>query len=66
MDRKIIDVDFTAQQKEFLINCPAKVDPSNPLPPAAKKWLPDPAWGAILNLIGIEGFEGIGPGIAKE
>ena len=40
MQKKIFEVDYTAEQLNFLINCPTKADVPNPL----KKWLPDLAW----------------------
>ena len=43
MQKKIIDVDYTVQQMNFLLRCPIKTDVMNPL----KDWLPDLAWYSI-------------------
>jgi len=48
MAKKIVSVDYTQTQLDFLINCPQKIDPSNPN--TQKKWLSDSAWGSVLKL----------------
>jgi dynein heavy chain, axonemal len=55
MAKNIVEIDYTQAQMDYLINCPTKIDPTNPNP--IKKWLPDPAWGSVLKLCEIEGFE---------
>jgi len=64
MAKKIIEIEYTQAQMDYLINCPAKIDPTNPNP--IKKWLPDTAWGSVLKLCEIEGFEQIAVHIGKE
>jgi len=53
MQKKILHVDYTPQQMQFLLRCPLKNDVHNPL----KDWLPDVAWFAVQSLIQLEGFE---------
>ena len=53
MQKKIFDVEYTAEQMKFLINCPTTAAVINPL----KKWLPDLAWQSVQKLIEIEFFE---------
>lgn len=64
MAKKIIDIDYTALQMDFLVNTTQKMDPSNPKPQF--KWLSDLAWGSVLKLCEIEGYEGLANQIAKE
>jgi len=62
MQKKIIEVDYTTQQMNFLLRCPIKTDSPNPL----KEWLPDLAWYSIQKLIEIEGFELFAQNLEKE
>jgi len=64
MAKKIVHIEYTQAQMDYLINCPTKIDPTNPNP--IKKWLPDPSWGSVLKLTEIEGFEQIAVHIGKE
>jgi hypothetical protein len=57
MQKKIVPIDYTVAQMDYLVNCPVKFDPQNPNP--VKKWLPDTAWSSVLKLVEIEGFEQI-------
>jgi len=43
MQKKIVEVDFTPQQMNFLLRYPTKSDNPNPL----KEWLPDIAWFGV-------------------
>jgi len=63
MQKKILDVDYTPQEFNFLIQCPIKTDVPNPL---KKEWLPDLAWYSIQRLIEIEGFESFAQNLEKE
>uniref|UniRef100_A0A7S3JKK7 Uncharacterized protein n=1 Tax=Euplotes harpa TaxID=151035 RepID=A0A7S3JKK7_9SPIT len=63
MQKKILDVEYTAQEFNFLIHCPIKTDVPNPL---KKEWLPDLAWFSIQKLIEIEGFETFAQNLEKE
>lgn len=53
MSKGIINIEYTAQEMSFLINCPTTTAVPNPL----KKWLPDGYWYAVQKLIEIERFE---------
>lgn len=64
MTKKILEVDYTAKEMNFLIQAPSKADQPNP--PATKKWLPDTAWYAIQKLIELEGFEQFSHHLAVE
>jgi len=55
MTKKILEVDYTAKEMNFLIQAPSKTDVPNPA--ATKKWLPDTAWYATQKLIELEVFE---------
>ena len=48
----------------FLLFCPIKADPPNPL--VLKTWLPDLAWGSVQKLIEIEMFEKFANDLEKE
>ena len=63
MQKKILEVDYTAQEFNFLIQCPIKTEVPNPL---KKEWLPDLAWYSIQKLIEIEGFESFAQNLEKE
>lgn len=63
MQKKILNVDYTIQEFNFLIQCPIKTDVPNPL---KKEWLPDLAWYSIQKLIEIEGFESFAQNLEKE
>jgi hypothetical protein len=43
MSKGIINIEYTAQEMNFLINCPTTTAVPNPL----KKWLPDGYWYAV-------------------
>jgi dynein heavy chain len=43
MQKKVLTVNYTMQQMNFLINCPRLTTVANPL----KKWLPDNAWYGV-------------------
>ena len=62
MQKGILDINYTAQQMAFLINCPISTAVANPL----KKWLPDKAWYSIQKLIEIEGFEQFATNLSKD
>lgn len=62
MQKKILEVDYTHQEFNFLIQCPIKTEIPNPL----KEWLPDLAWYSIQKLIDIEGFETFAQNLEKE
>jgi dynein heavy chain len=62
MQKGILDVSYTVQQMNFLIQCPLSTATPNPL----KKWLPDKAWYSIQKLIEIEGFEQFSTNLAKD
>lgn len=62
MQKKIIEVEYTSQQMNFLLRCPLKTDSPNPL----KEWLPDLSWYSIQKLIEIEGFELFAQNLEKE
>lgn len=64
MSKKIVDIDYTALQMDFLVNTTQKIDASFPKPQF--KWLSDTAWGCVLKLCEIEGYEGLANQIAKE
>lgn len=53
MQKKIVNVEYTEREMQFLLNCPTSQAVPNPL----KEWLPDLAWFAMTKLIEIEGFE---------
>lgn len=53
MQKKILTVEYTEKEMQFLLTCPIKTDVPNPL----REWLPDIAWFSIQKLIEIEGFE---------
>lgn len=55
MTKKILEVDYSTKEMNFLIQSPSKADLPNP--PTTKKWLPDGAWYSIQKLIELEGFE---------
>lgn len=63
MQKKILEVEYTYQEFNFLIQCPIKTDVPNPL---KKDWLPDLAWYSIQKLIEIEGFEQFAQNLEKE
>ena len=63
MQKKILEVEYTAQEFNFLIHCPIKTDVPNPL---KKEWLPDLAWYSIQRLIEIEGFATFSQNLEKE
>lgn len=62
MQKKILEVDYTPIEFNFLIQCPIKTEIPNPL----KEWLPDLAWFSIQRLIEIEGFETFSQNLEKE
>ena len=64
MQKKIIPIEYSQNQMDILINCPVKIDSSQPN--TQKKWLSEPSWGSVLKLVEIEGFEQIGNAIGKE
>jgi len=64
MAKKIIEIDYNAIQMDFLVNTTGKSDPTNPRPNF--KWLSENAWGCVLRLCEIEGFESLANQIAKE
>jgi len=47
------DQQWDADQFNFLVRCPLKVDVENPL----SEWLPTSAWHAVQSLISLPGFE---------
>jgi dynein heavy chain len=53
MQKKIITIEYTDKEMQFLLNCPINKATPNPL----KECLPDLAWYSITKLIEIEGFE---------
>jgi dynein heavy chain len=53
MSKKIMQVEYTDKEMNYLINCPTRTDVMNPL----KEWLPDLAWFGLQKLNEIEGFE---------
>ena len=53
MQKKIITVDYTEKEMQFLLRCPNSSAIPNPL----KEWLPDLAWYSLTKLGEIEGFE---------
>ena len=63
MQKKILQVEYTQQEFNFLIQCPIKTDVPNPL---KKEWLPDLAWYSIQKLIEIEGFESFAQNLEKD
>ena len=63
MQKKILQVEYTHQEFNFLIQCPIKTDVPNPL---KKEWLPDLAWYSIQKLIEIEGFESFAQNLEKD
>jgi dynein heavy chain len=62
MQKGILEVDYTPQEMNFLINCPISTVVPNPL----KKWLPDKAWYSVQKLIEIEGYEAFSNHLSKE
>jgi dynein heavy chain len=62
MQKKIISVEYTEKEMQFLLNCPASTAIPNPL----KEWLPDNSWNSITKLIEIEGFEQFSTHVEKE
>jgi len=62
MQKKIIPVEYTEREMNFLLNCPIK----NELPNTLKEWLPDIAWYGIQKLVEIEGFEAFAQNLEKE
>jgi dynein heavy chain len=62
MAKRIVDVEYTQQQMNFLINCPTSTAVPNPL----KRWLPDAAWYSVQKLIDIELFESFATNLAKD
>jgi dynein heavy chain len=62
MSKKIIIVDYTEKEMQFLLQCPGKQDIPNPL----KDWLPDLAWFAMQKLVELEGFEQFAQQVEKE
>lgn len=62
MQKKILPVEYTDKEMNFLLNCPIKMDVPNTL----KEWLPDLAWFGVQKLIEIEGFEPFAQNIEKE
>lgn len=53
MQKKIISVDYTQKEMQFLLNCPMSTAVPNPL----KEWLPDVSWNSMTKLVEIEGLE---------
>jgi dynein heavy chain len=65
MQKGIIEgVEYNTQMMNFLLFCPIKADPPNPL--VLKTWLPDLAWGSVQKLIEIEMFEKFANDLEKE
>lgn len=62
MQKKVVVVNYTPQQMNFLINCPILTSVSNPL----KKWLPDKAWYSVMKLVELEGFEAFATNLSKD
>ena len=62
MQKKIVTVDYTDKEMQFLLTCPQSSTVPNPL----KEWLPDLAWFSINKLIEIEGFEQFSTHVEKE
>jgi len=53
MQKKIITVEYTEKEMQFLLRCPN----SSAIPNTLKEWLPDLAWYSLTKLGEIEGFE---------
>lgn len=53
MQKKILPVEYTDKEMNFLLNTPIKMDTPNTL----KEWLPDLAWFGVQKLIEIDGFD---------
>jgi len=64
MAKKIIQVDYSAKEFSFLINCP--LDLEVPIPDHIATWLPEQAWQSIQSLIALPGFETLSNQIEKE
>lgn len=47
---------------DFLVKCPMKPDPPNPL----KEWLPDQSWFSMQKLIELEGFENFAVNVERD
>jgi len=62
MAKKIMHVEYTDREMNYLINCPTRTDIMNPL----KEWLPDLAWFGLQKLNEIEGFENFVQQLEKE
>lgn len=62
MQKKIIHVEYTDKEMQFLLTCPSSSIVPNPL----KEWLPDLSWYSITKLIEIEGFEQFASHVEKE
>lgn len=62
MQKKIIVVEYTDKEMQFLLQCPSKQDTPNPL----KEWLPDLAWFNMQKLIELEMFEQFANNVEKE
>jgi len=62
MQKKIIIVDYTEKEMQFLLRCPNSSAIPNPL----KEWLPDLAWYSMTKLGEIEGFEQFAQNVEKE
>lgn len=62
MQKKMVKVNYSEQQMNFLLNCSPKPCESYPL----KDWLPNTAWNAILRLGEIEPFQKLPDSIEKE
>lgn len=62
MGKKIIQVDYTAQQMNYFIQGPMVLGTANPL----KKWLPDSAWYTTCALTQLEGFEKFSQNMTKD
>lgn len=64
MQKGILQVEYTPQEMNFLVNCPTTTLVPNPAP--VNKWLQDKQWYAIQKLIEIEGFEQFANHLSKE
>lgn len=62
MQKKIINVEYTDKEMNFLLQCPSKADVPNPL----KDWLPDLSWFAMQKLIELDGFDQFAAQVEKE
>jgi dynein heavy chain len=62
MQKKILVVDYSVREMDFLLNCPSKTDVPNPL----REWLPDLSWFTMQRLVELEGFESFAQNVEKE